>query len=155
MAIAAAAPPAVGTDGSAAAAADHGCLLVIVWLQCGTTTIYTYMNTLQLESKIKSSPSSFLQGIPTQSASGNSSFDDDSRFLLLLLPTLDLPPIWQLWQGKKKTFRAAAAVSHLLQGQVCILNYPSKQASKAFFNWHPLLSMVCVEQNLFFSTCLG
>jgi hypothetical protein len=28
---AAAAPPAVGTDGSAAVA-DHGCLLVIVWL---------------------------------------------------------------------------------------------------------------------------
>ncbi len=49
--------PAVGTDGSAAvAAADHGCLLVVVWLQCGTTTIYTYMNTFQLQSKIKSSP---------------------------------------------------------------------------------------------------
>ncbi len=32
MAVAAAAAPAVGTDGSAAAAvADHGCLLVIVW----------------------------------------------------------------------------------------------------------------------------
>jgi hypothetical protein len=27
-----AAAPAVGTDGSAAAAVDHGCLLVIVWL---------------------------------------------------------------------------------------------------------------------------
>lgn len=99
-----AAAPAVGTDGSAAeAAVDHGCLLVIVWLQCGTTTIYTYMNTLQLQSKINPSPSSFLQGIPTESASGNSSFDHDSRFLLLLLSTLDFPPIWQtVVRGKQK-----------------------------------------------------
>jgi hypothetical protein len=73
----------------------------------------------------------FLQGIPTESASGNSSFDDDdSRFLLLLLPTLDFASNLATVVGGKKNSCRAAALSHLLQGQVCILNYPSKQASK-------------------------
>ncbi len=160
--MAAVAVPAVGTDGSAAAAAaDHGCLLVIVWLQCGTTTTYTYMNTLQLESKIKSSPSLFMQGIPTESASGNSSFDDDFQ-------VSSAPPsnprfssnLATVVRGKKKAAELLLLLFHTCcRGQVCILNYASKQASKqaskAFFNWHPLLSMVCVEQNLFFSTCFG